>query len=376
MRPLRVLLTNATLGVRAGTELYVRDVALALQARGHTPIAFSTVLGAVAKELADAGVPVVDDLAQAGAAPDIIHGHHHLETLMAVLQFPASPAINFCHGWLPWEELPLRHPSVRKYVAVDDACRARLVDVEGIEPARVEVLLNFVDLARFRLRDPLPSRPARALVLSNRAIEAGYVRAIRGACGRTGIAVDIAGHDSGHTSDAPENLLPGYDLVFAKGRSALEALAVGCSVVLSDGVGRGPLVTRSNVERLRRLNFGWQALDQAHEPGAYAAEVARYDSRDAAEASAWIRRDAGLDAAVDRLLALYAAAIDAPPGTGDSARAAVDHLRRIRPALLDHAGRAGRLDEAIRAFDEARARRKPSAIAWLRRVFSSYLVNP
>jgi hypothetical protein len=375
MRPLLVLLTNVTLGVRAGTELYVRDVALALQARGHTPIAFSTVLGGVAAELTGSSVSVVDDLSQIGAPPDVIHGHHHLETLMAVLHFPAAPAINFCHGRLPWEEQPLRHPSVRKYVAVDDACRDRLVSVEGIDPARVEVILNFVDLARFRPRGPLPSKPRRALVLSNRAIQAGYVRAIRDACGRTGIVVDIAGHDSGQPTDTPEALLPGYDLVFAKGRSALEALAVGSSVVLSDGVGRGPLVTRSNVERLRRLNFGWQALDQAHDPDGYAADIARYDERDAAEASAWIRRDAGLDAAVDRLLALYAAAIDAPPGPGDPARAAADHLRRIRPALIDHANRSARIEEMAGELAKWRQRQAPSVTARLRRLLG-YLVKP
>jgi len=375
MRPLRVLLTNATLGVRAGTELYVRDLALALQARGHTPIAFSTVLGAVAEELTRSSVPVVDDLSLLGAPPDVIHGHHHLETLMAVLHFPAAPAINFCHGWLPWDEQPLRHPSVRTYVAVDDACRARLVDVEGIDSARVDVILNFVDLTRFRLRGPLPSRPARALVLSNRATEGGYVRAIRAACGRTGIIVDIAGHDSGRPTAAPEALLPAYDLVFAKGRSALEALAVGCSVVLSDDKGRGPFVTRSNVERLRRLNFGWQALDQPHEPHEYATEIARYNAQDAAEAGAWIRRDAGLDAAVDRLISVYTSAIDAPPGPGDPARAAADHLRRIRPALIDHANRSARIEEMAGELAKWRQRQAPSVTARLRRLLG-YLVKP
>ena len=375
MRPLRVLITNVTLGVRAGTELYVRDVALALKARGHVPIAFSTVLGAVADELRDSGISVVDNLAQAGAAPDIIHGHHHLETLMAVLHFPEAPAINFCHGRLPWEEQPLRHPSVRKYVAVDVACRDRLVEIEGIDPARVDVILNFVDLERFRPRGPLPLKPQRALVLSNRAIEVGYVRAIREACGRSGIAVDIAGHDSGQPTNTPETLLPGYDLVFAKGRTALEALAVGCAVILSDGVGSGPLVTRSNAEQLRRLNFGWQALDQPHEPDRYAAEIAKYDPRDATDTSAWIRGNAGLDAAFDRLIAAYGTAIDAPPAPGDPARAAADHLRRIRPAMVDHANRAANLDALARALADARQRGAPSAIDGLKRLLG-YLVRP
>jgi hypothetical protein len=217
------------------------------------------------------------------------------------------------------------------------------VDVEGIDPARVDVILNFVDLGRFGPRGPLPSRPARALVLSNRATEDGYARAIREGCSRTGILVDIAGHDSGQPTDAPETLLAGYDLVFAKGRSALEALAVGCSVVLSDGVGRGPLVTRSNVETLRRLNYGWQALDQAHEPDGYGAEIARYDARDAAEASAWIRRDAGMDAAVDRLMAIYASADRRAAGSGRSPRRQADSGDPAGASIT----RAGRAPDAL-----------------------------
>src|SRR4051812_7135144 len=62
MAGLRVLIANHTLGPRAGSELYARDVALALLARGHRPVAYSTHLGPVADELRRATVPVVDDL--------------------------------------------------------------------------------------------------------------------------------------------------------------------------------------------------------------------------------------------------------------------------------------------------------------------------
>lgn len=42
---LRILITNNTLANRAGSELYVRDLATALLDGGHTPIAYSTILG-------------------------------------------------------------------------------------------------------------------------------------------------------------------------------------------------------------------------------------------------------------------------------------------------------------------------------------------
>ena len=113
---MRVLITNNTLTQRAGTELYVRDLALALRSRGHEPVAFSTLLGEVAEELSQSGVRVIDDLSLLAEKPDIIHGHHHVETMMALLHFLDVPAIYFCHGFLPWEEAPLHFPRVMRYV--------------------------------------------------------------------------------------------------------------------------------------------------------------------------------------------------------------------------------------------------------------------
>jgi hypothetical protein len=334
MQPLTVLLTNNALGQRAGSETYLRDVALALLRRGHTPLAFSLEHGEVAAELRQATIPVLDDLERLGAAPDVIHGHHHLETLMAALALPGVPIVQFCHGWLPWEELPLRHPSVRRYVAVDEVCRDRLLLEEGVAPDRVDVVLNFVDRSRFRPRSPLPPRPSRALVFSNSAGHDGYVRAIRSACDAAGIHLDVMGLGSGAATSTPEVVLRDYDLVFAKARSALEALVVGCAVVLADRAGCGPLVTSANYDRLRPRNFGIRELGHPHEPGWYAEQIARFDAADAAAVSTRARADADLERAVDRLTDIYMHAI-AAPGQSDPppSTAAYRHLRRISAAF-------------------------------------------
>ena len=121
---MQILITNNTLANRAGTELYVRDIALGLLARGHKVSAYSTRLGDVARELSAAGVVVTDNL-DTLPTPDIIHGHHHLDTMTAVLHFPQAPAIYICHGPTPWEEAAPRFPRIFAYVAVDHACRAR-----------------------------------------------------------------------------------------------------------------------------------------------------------------------------------------------------------------------------------------------------------
>src|SRR5258705_543164 len=83
---------------------------------------------------------------------------------------------------------------------------------------------------RFRPRAPLPERPRRALVFANEASEAPQVPAIRRVCEARGIALDAAGVSSRNILSWPEMALPAYDLVFARGRAALEAMAVGAAV--------------------------------------------------------------------------------------------------------------------------------------------------
>lgn len=302
MPALRILITNHFLRGRTGSELYVCELAKSLLRRGHTPIVYSPQLGPSAHELRDATVPVIDNLESLSSPPDLIHGQHHFETMTALLRFPNTPAVFFCHGWLPWEETPPSHPRILRFVAVDDTCRDRLVCESGAPEERVSVILNSVDTDHFLPRPPLPQKPARALLFSNGAT---HVAAVREACRRTQLTLDVIGADSGNVCERPQDVLGQYDIVFAKARCALEALAVGSAVVLCDMTGVGPMVTTREVDQLRRLNFGIRTLQGSVDPDLLEKEIARYDADDAAEVSRRIRSSAGREAAIDQIVALY-----------------------------------------------------------------------
>jgi len=304
---LRVLLTNNTLGTRAGSEMYVRDLAIALMKRGHFPVAYSSVLGEVAHELRQATVPVIDDLTTLQEPPDIIHGQHHLDTMAAVLRFPTTPAISVCHGWVPWEELPSVFPTIMHHVAVDDLCRERLLITAGVTAADVSVIYNFVDLERFNLRTSWRDKPRSALIFSNYAGSNPATHAIKSACIRAGIErVDIVGSGSGNSVAKPELILGEYDLVFAKARCALEAMASGAAVIVADHSGLGGMVTSQNVGQMRRLNFGVRTMQAtAVTEENVLRELRRYDSQDASRVSVWIRTQADMSAAVTDWLSLY-----------------------------------------------------------------------
>ena len=316
----------------------MRELALGLLRNGHSPIVYSTKLGEVASEIRQATVPVVDKLSHVAVLPDLIHGQHHIETMTALLHFPHTPAVFFCHGWLPWEETPPHFPRILRYVAVDDTCRDRLVCEHGIAEERVRVILNFVDLKRFVPRAGLPSRPRRALVFSNSASETTYLGTVREACQRAGISLDVVGSNAGTTSKRPEEILGQYDIVFAKARCALEALAVGTAVVLCDRVGVGPMVTTTELEHLRRLNFGIRTLQGNIDSDALEKEIARYDAADAMEVSRRVRGECGYQEALSELVALYQEVIaeykQLPMRDTDvDSRAAAAYLREL-PLLL------------------------------------------
>ena len=119
------------------------------------------------------------------------------------------------------------------------------------------------------------------------------------------MTLDVIGAAAGNSSDRPQNVLGNYDIVFAKARCALEALAVGNAVVLCNHVGAGPMVTRNDMDRLRRLNFGVRALQDELSAEVLVREIGRYDANDAAEVSRRIRMSAGRDSAIDQIVELY-----------------------------------------------------------------------
>jgi hypothetical protein len=311
-------------------------VAIELMRRGHQPVAYSTVLGEVAEELRAATVPVIRTLESLGEPPDIIHGHHHYDTLAAMLWFNETPAINFCHGWLPWEEAPLRFPRILRYVAVDELCRERLIAECGVPPERIELILNFFDKNLFSPRPPLPAAPRRALAFGNEFSQDSGLPILRRACEACGIELDAAGLQAQNSESRPGPLLARYDIVFARARAAIEALAVGAAVVLCNPRGLGPMVTTQNFAALRPLNFGVRAISRPLDVDLLANELRSYDPSDAAEVSKLVRENCELGPAVDRIVDLYGRTIaearrNPAPAAIDCDRAVARYLEESAP---------------------------------------------
>jgi len=303
MSALRVLITNPWMWPPSGTVVYVRDVALELTRQGHDPIVFSSTRGPIVKELRDAGVTVTDRLHRVGV-PDVIHANHRAPFLIAIRRWPTVPAIYVCHTPDPRLDTPPLHPGVHRYFGVSRRGLRRLLDA-GVREDQAGLLLNFVDTARFRPRGPLPEHPRRALIFGNYAQTKAHLQPILDACRETGIQVDVVGEGVNAIVTSPEALLPRYDLVFAKGKAAIEAMAVGNAVVLCDHLAAGAMVTAARFDELRAFNFAGEALGEPLRREPLVREIARYDAADAASVQERIRSTASLTAAVEQLVRIY-----------------------------------------------------------------------
>jgi glycosyltransferase involved in cell wall biosynthesis len=327
----RILVTAWRLIDFTGADLYTRDLAVALSRRGHEVVVYTPFPGQIADRIRSVAVPVVSDLRTLMFDPQIIHGQHRPALLAALKRYPATPAISLMHGATAAIDAPVPLSRIRRYVAVDDVCRARLTRELWVPQERTRVILNFADLNRFAPRAPLPASPRRALVFSNYADRSTHLPALTEACRRAGLPLDVAGGGVGRTVEEPGPLLAGYDLVFAKARCAIEAMAVGTAVVLCDFPGLGPMVTTANFSRLRPLNFGATVLTAPLNSDAIGDAIRGYDAADAAAVSARTREEADMEKAIDAWVDLYQEVLDEPGY-----------------AVVDSPAEAAMLDAAIR----------------------------
>jgi len=188
---------------------------------------------------------------------------------------------------------------------VDHRCKRRFEAKAQVPPERVKVILNAVNLSRFTPRSPLPMQPLHAAIFSNYASKWTHLPAVAKACGSLGIPLDVIGKDFGTSTSRPEDVLPKYDLIFAKARCALEAMAVGCAVVVCDFGGLGRMVSPETFAELRKLNFGGGVLTRPLEPELIVAEIRKYKVDDVNLVSDRVRREAGLTSALDEWVELY-----------------------------------------------------------------------
>jgi len=291
-----------------GSTQFVVEVTTELARRGHDIAVYAGEIGSIGRGLEQrTGILVIDDPRGCPWKPDVIHGQHRIHVLKALMAFPSTPGLLYIHGFLPLLEKPFLHPRLLRYVGVAPGIANYWSDAIGIESDRFEVILNHIDLQRFRSIREIPEKPRKALLYANRSPSAEHLQELRNACDAEGISLDLAGSCCGSQEQNPESILPRYDLVFAVGRSALEALACGCAVIpIYSGMAE-EFVLPGNYDRIRNQNMA--VCLNPHEKltaGWIKSQIARWDPEAIGEVARRVRESTRLERTVDRLESLYA----------------------------------------------------------------------
>ncbi|MCF6170154.1 MAG: glycosyltransferase [Bacteroidales bacterium] len=335
---MKVLITNIWLHSYGGTEVYVRDLACALHKHGFHVEVYSPVLGPIAKEIRDEGVHVVDAVEELKEQPDIIHAQHFIPAMEVISVFPDVPVVYFLHDRTHLVDTPPKYSRILKYVAVDYNCLDRLIIDNQIEKEDTEVLFNWVDTSRFKLRNHFSDKPLKALVFSNYATKDNYFQLVREACAEKGIELDGIGIGLKNAIHKPENLLINYDIVFAKAKAAMEALATGAAVVLCDTHGLGGMVTVENIGHFRKYNFGMKTLSRPIDKASVIREIEKYDPVENKRAALEIRKKVAFELSFGQITALYQEVVEMGLQQitilGESDRKILDEYRHLKKILF------------------------------------------
>jgi hypothetical protein len=295
--------------------------------------------------------------------PDVIHAQHHLDSMTAITALPGIPAVYCCHGATRSDAQP-KHPRILHYVTVTETLRLRMAIESNIPLGMIEVVHNAVDLKIFsRARQP-PDRPQRALVYSRVVMPDNPLgAAIRAAALGAGLQLEFSRslRDDSPIVD-PQELLVRYDIVFASGKSAIDALACGCAVIVLGaaaggwaGKSSGEMVDMGNFERLRQANFSLPVNAPPPSIVGISEQISRYTPRNTADVSSHLRQIANVDAYVDRFLAIYRRVIDlaqtSAPDPRAEQRAAYAYLRSISPWALLADEERSTIDRSPRSGD-------------------------
>ncbi len=334
---MNVLITSTNLA-HGGAQSIVRSLARGLQGFGHSVVAYSNISSQCDPPLDDL-VPVAPDLENLPFQPDIIHGQHHLDAMTAVMALPGVPAIYHSHGAI-WKDHVVKHPRIYRYLAISRTAAYRIAVESNISPDNIEVLLNGADLTPCTEVRTLPAQARRALFFNrHHRRDSETVAAIREAVSRRGLELDFIGYYVGQLVDTPEKILPSYDIVFASGLSAIEALACGCAVIVLGRTSCGEMVQPENFDKFRMANFSIANNSPPPSIEKIKAELDRYSPTSCAAVTERLRDKADFRKSVAQLVNIYEGVVEQhrahPPDPRAESLAMARYLRQITPLVRE-----------------------------------------
>jgi hypothetical protein len=267
---MRFVLANRSLLAAGGTEVHLVTFGEHLQRLGHEVLLFAPELGPFADHARRRGLDVQDNPRELPAACDVVFAQDGIVACELARRYPQALMIfRVCSDVFDFELPPQLDGLVDLMVVLSDRYE-RLAKACAVKVPVLRLRVP-IDIDRLVPLGTLRERPQRAVLLGNYPEREELVREV---WGRRGVevrrvGVDVQSYDvAAAVADA--------DIVVAKSRAALDAMACGRAVYVYDVFGGDGWVTPESYAALEADNFAGQATDRVIDAAALADDLGGY----------------------------------------------------------------------------------------------------
>lgn len=272
---MRFVIGIHSLAGTGGTESYVTTVGDHLQRSGHDVWVYAAEDGRTGDAARALGLRVTTDRRALPEEIDVALVNDSVVALELLDARSSAPQIYVWHSDIFDVQVPPQLDGVTSRIVTLYAEGRRKAESLAVSAPIVE-LSHPVDCYRFQPQTPLGREP-RALTLGN-YLGGERKQILERACKRAGIELTSVGAQSENgVTDRPEDAFNRADIVFAKSKAAVEAMACGRAVFVFDAFGSDGWVTADSYERLAAGCFAGNKGGQTVEVEALVRALGEYD---------------------------------------------------------------------------------------------------
>ncbi len=390
---MRFVLANRLMTHAGGTETHLVTIGDQLLRLGHEVVVYSPELGPFADYARGRGLEVFDQLRELPDQCDVVLAQDGLVVYDLAERYPrAFTAFRVCGDVFDFQSPPQLDGIVDLVVVLSERY-ARLAEACAVKAPILRLRVP-VDIDRLTPVGAIRAQPRRAVILGNYP---DRLLAVKEAWEPRGIEVDQVGGTRQRYDLAAA--LAGADIVVAKSRAALDAMACGRAVYVLDTFGGDGWVTPDAYAALEADHFAGQATDRVIGTADLERDLAGYDREmGTANRDLVVQHHSARDHVIELLAAVAGPAQERAPAPlrelsrltslqwswerfareGQHAQAVLherlvlaEHQRaeaeqqraeaeRVRDEVLDQAGKAAVLHTELEAIQASRAWRLSS----------------
>ncbi|MFL5843784.1 MAG: hypothetical protein ACJ762_03755 [Solirubrobacteraceae bacterium] len=267
---MRFVLGNRHFIAAGGTEVHLMTLGEQLQRLGHEVVLYAPQLGPFAEHARRRGLDITDALEALPADCDVVFSQDSIAVYPLVERYPeAFSVFRICGDLYDFQLPPQVSGIVDLVVALSDRSE-RLARACAVQPPVVRLTIP-VDADRLVSLGPLRDRPRRAVLLGNYTTHDALIRAAWEPLG-----IDILRVGGELQSYDVAAAVAEADIVVAKNRAALDAMACERAVYILDMFGGDGWVTPEVYPALEADHFAGQATGRVIDADTLADDLAAY----------------------------------------------------------------------------------------------------